>query len=102
MNIRVGRIGWLLAPGYSHCGKCETPWKFVRRHTTEIDNSRGCFPLCERCWQELETPEARLPFYAELWRSWVTQPMSLRSPVDEADEMAADWPRIKAAVLAEQ
>jgi hypothetical protein len=53
-------------------------------------DERGCFPLCETCWQELGTPEARLPFYRKLWNEWV----------DEHGMDPAVWERIKAAVEA--
>jgi hypothetical protein len=34
-------------------------------------DSKGCFPLCESCWSEL-TPETRLPYYKELYESWLS------------------------------
>lgn len=36
----------------------------------EIMYGEGCFPLCEGCWQELKTPEARLPYYEALLKDW--------------------------------
>lgn len=72
------------APGYGACYRCWRPWKFTAHHTTWFTSSRGCFSLCEDCWEEL-TPETRLPFYRELVVHW-------------GSDGAADWPRIKAAV----
>lgn len=74
-NIRLGPWSRILAPGYSWCYRCRTPWKFVKGHDTayewgEINGYRypfrGCFPLCEKCWSDLGTPEARLPYYEVL------------------------------------
>lgn len=69
INLRLGRISWLLAPGYSHCLRCKTSWLFVKGHTTVYCKGRGCFPLCQKCWAQL-TPDQRLPYYGELIWSW--------------------------------
>ena len=63
----------LLAPGYSTCLRCDRPWKFVEPHATDYSESHGMFPLCEKCWTQLGTPEARLPYYRELWYRWESQ-----------------------------
>jgi hypothetical protein len=101
---RLGGWSRLLAPGYGWCGRCGTPWRFVRGHDTWYGpgdeavewsgalgpgrrwtaTSRACFPLCERCWAELE-PYERLPYYVHL--------------VFEVWEDASAWPQIRAAVL---
>lgn len=52
------------------CGRCGTPWPVANYHNTKFCEHGGCFPLCEDCWQELETPEARLPYYRELMKWW--------------------------------
>lgn len=79
--------GWveqIFAPSFGVCGRCNTPWKFTKEHVTGIGvpfdsfagtvgtghYTEGVFPLCERCWQELETPEARMPYYRQLWKEW--------------------------------
>lgn len=59
-----------LASDYGCCGRCRWPWPFVQTHSTRYSESNGCFPLCEQCWQELRTPEARLPFYEQLIDNW--------------------------------
>lgn len=89
MNRRIGRLGCLFAPGYGCCFRCGTPWKFVREHSTEYRSGSGCFPLCEKCWRGLGTPEARLPFYRQLWEMW----KSKGSPKSEET-----WQQIEAAV----
>ena len=61
----------LMAPEYSTCGKCKRPWKFVEHHSTSISKTNSCFPLCESCWQELQTPENRLPYYRKMWLKWL-------------------------------
>lgn len=68
--MRIGKIGQRLAPGYSWCHRCLTPWPFVTHHDTAYSEHSGCFPLCEQCWQELETPARRLPYYQELLAEW--------------------------------
>lgn len=82
-----GRIAHIAAPGYSECYRCKMPWKFTESHSTdygpdgewqEIEGGwgkfkvgpMGCFPLCEKCWKELKTPEARMPYYRQLWTEW--------------------------------
>lgn len=42
-----------LFPDHSACAHCHWPWGALNDHTTMIDKSRGCFPLCEGCWKEL-------------------------------------------------
>jgi len=74
LNIFPSFFARLAAPGYSWCGRCKFPWKFVKSHRTDYSPSRGVFPLCEKCWEELATPEARLPYYKELYDSWEKDP----------------------------
>lgn len=75
VNLRVGRIGRLLAPGFGACLRCMTPWRFVREHITRYTPSSGCFPLCEKCWAEM-TPEQRRTYYVELIAMWeMTEPV---------------------------
>lgn len=66
MNLRLGRLGQLIAPSYGYCLRCKTPWRFVDHHTTWYAPSSGCFPLCEKCWAKLQRPERRLAFYAQM------------------------------------
>ncbi len=68
------------------CCRCGLPWGCVSEHTTWITESRGCFPLCEPCWRELGTPEARLPFY----RAFIEKSGGLES-----------WAHLQAAVMLE-
>jgi hypothetical protein len=112
VNLRLGPLAGLLAPGFSRCKRCRTPWKFVVEHATPYWSSpdtlavqvtpletvtvpveqRSCFPLCEKCWQDLGTPAARLPFYRQLWLDWQTMDTDL--------EAWRTWDAIAAAVLA--
>jgi len=95
LNIRLGTWSQKLAPGFSWCFRCETPWRFVHGHDTPYayDHqgavTRSCFPLCEKCWAEL-TPEQRLPYYRQLWDVWTSS-----GSVEDRD-----WQGIEAAVLA--
>lgn len=85
----------LLAPGYSTCGRCRRPWKFVEPHHTTYEVGEGyeraCFPLCEACWQMLGTADARAPYYAQMFAAW-------RSEWNAPRET---WEAIRAAVIAE-
>ena len=76
-------------PSYGCCYRCRRPWACVPHHTTRYSRTRGCFPLCETCWAELESPEARLPYYRSLWTRWVDQ---------GADDKRGEWPDIETAV----
>jgi len=59
----------LIHPGYSWCYRCKMSWASVERHCTNYTETRGCFPLCEKCWKSL-TIEERFPYYRLLWASW--------------------------------
>ena len=92
-NVRLGKLAQALAPSHSFCGRCGTPWPFVKRHATQYSDSRGCFPLCQFCWEEC-SPEERLPYYRELFESWVSEGAEIATP-----EL---WLLIHSAVLAGQ
>ena len=79
----MGKLLRRLAPNFGCCGRCGRSWGFVQEHQTKLDDSRKCFPLCERCWRKLKTPENRLPFYRTLWLDWTIDP-TLPWPVVEA------------------
>lgn len=59
----------LLHPEFAVCGRCKMPLSNITSHTTRLQSS-GILPLCISCWEELETPEARLPYYKQLWLLW--------------------------------
>ena len=72
----------------------------MERHSTMYSDGSGCFPLCESCWQELGTPEARMPYYRELWESWLDS-----TPLDSKHNgtpMPELWRQIESAVLKER
>jgi hypothetical protein len=62
----------VLHPGYGCCGHCHRTWDVVRPHYTDYLPGRGCFALCEPCWETLGSPEDRLPFYEALLSEWDT------------------------------
>lgn len=70
--MRIGRISRLLFPSYGRCYKCKTTWNLVDPHITDDYpyTGSGCFPLCEKCWEELGTFDARRPYYAQLYEDW--------------------------------
>lgn len=62
-----------MAPYYSFCLRCGMPWNIAKDHTTWYefyDQRRGCFPLCEKCWEILGCAEARIEYYATLFELW--------------------------------
>ncbi len=52
------------ANGCSRCGSRDSI------HCTNYMASGGMCPLCESCWTELGTAEARRPYYRSLWFRW--------------------------------
>jgi hypothetical protein len=114
VNLRLGRWSRLLAPGYGSCFRCKTPWRFIHVHLTPyavvmldeavpvplgrlVGSAPACFPLCEKCWEDLGDPSARLPYYRHLWDCWVA--MSSKEPAELA-ALDRDWAAIRDAVLA--
>lgn len=63
MNVRVGRVGRLVAPSYGQCLRCSTPWRFVEPHVLA---PIGRIVLCEKCWGECSVDE-RLGYYRFDW-----------------------------------
>ena len=53
-----------MAPGCRRCG--------LERdmHILWYSHGHGAEILCEVCWNELATPEARRPYYRALWVQW--------------------------------
>ena len=82
--LKSNALGRLL--GYGACGRCGDTFNWKPWHETQEDGNRGCLPLCESCWSAL-TPETRLPYYRELFESWVIQD-------------PARWNAMEAAVMA--
>lgn len=114
VNVRLGPITKplvnLMGSRMSACLHCDTSWAFVKGHVTEYGRPKyeggggsGCFPLCEKCWADLGTPAARLPFYRALYELWLLdvgrKPYGPeRFAALEATRSA--WPLIEAAVRA--
>lgn len=73
-NMIVNAIGFIL--GFGSCMRCHASWWKAKYHSTifvtaTLDTpGQGCLPLCEDCWQELGTPEKRLPYYRKLILKW--------------------------------
>ncbi len=94
----------LLSPNWGTCNRCDRPWNHVERHTTHILGVstleyRGTelvqvfisiASICETCWLELETVEARLPFYRMTFDGWGINTTS-----------KIDWETIKVSVFFE-
>jgi len=76
--------------GYAECRCCHDSWNWKKPHVTEVNEDHGVFPLCEDCWEELATPEAREPFYNELFDEWLnTAPHHIRIRIEQEDRPAA-------------
>jgi hypothetical protein len=80
------------ALGTGDCLRCHRNWMWVQHHTTDYGGG-GCFPLCERCWRQLKTAEARWPFYMRLFGEWDAQ----TGPTDR--ERLATTQRLREAML---
>ena len=66
----ISRTANYLYPEYGSCYKCNLPWSIVANHNTYYTKSNGCFPLCEKCWKGLGSPENRMPYYMKLVDYW--------------------------------
>ena len=89
-----------IAPVFKHgtmsCPRCGKTGAFPI-HITEFKTDdpwgqSGCFVLCEQCWQELATPEARMPYYRGLYDYWVKIGFS-------KDIALSEWQTISNAVM---
>lgn len=76
--------------GYGCCYRCKKTWDVVEGHGTLYDVGQGCFPLCEKCWSELKTPQARLPYYRQMFNEWNKS----------AGHSEHEWQLIEKAVMA--
>jgi hypothetical protein len=55
--------------GYGGCLKCKDRWTWKSVHDTAYSATRGCFTLCEPCWQGATPGEIR-HYYSEIVRMW--------------------------------
>jgi len=66
-SVSIAELQEVASMGLGACGRCQRKWgEGNYGHSTMYDEHRGCFPLCENCWRELATPDARLPYYRQL------------------------------------
>lgn len=72
-KLKLAPMLQMQARGLGTCLRCRWPWPFCNEHSTRYEERKGMFPLCETCWKDLETPEARLPYYVELVDMWRRQ-----------------------------
>ena len=88
-------------PGWGGCLRCRFPWVLVRSHTTHYDKNDtrlGCFPLCEDCWLELQTPAQRMPYYMSLVDKWEEEQNARHDQVLDLKDYEQDRAGIRAAV----
>ena len=57
------------AQGFSGCFRCGDKWNWKPSHTTYYLITRGCFPLCEPCWQVAQPSDIQY-YYSEIVRLW--------------------------------
>ncbi len=57
------------AQGVGGCLRCGDKWNWKPFHSTYYSAGRGCFPLCEPCWQAAVPDEIRR-YYGEIVRMW--------------------------------
>lgn len=69
INMRIGKISQFIFMSYGYCLHCGTTWNLVESHVTQYTESMGCFPLCEKCWSELNITQ-RLNYYYQLINQW--------------------------------
>ena len=62
--------------GYSGCSRCGDSWWWKQSHIIQLTGG-GIFPLCEECWNEIESKEKRF-WILDLESQW-----SLSGPSDE-------------------
>ena len=91
--LGVTGLSRFAARGCPWCPRCGTTWAHVRGHLTYYTGGHSAYALCEPCWADL-TPGRRLPYYRALLDGWKRE-----APAD-ADQLEADWPAIRDAVLA--
>lgn len=95
-----------LQPHIGTCRRCHRPWITpayrkvgkvyyqkkrnsywglvgVRSHSTYYGKGKGCFAICEGCWESLPASEC-LPFYEQLMQEWANG----GHPLSEADKAA--------------
>lgn len=73
MNIRIGEISQFIFGNYSFCSCCNTTWNLVPQVAVEYDeNGKGCFTLCVKCWNELNTQQ-RIEYYQKRFNSNLTE-----------------------------
>lgn len=100
-NLRLRKIAGFFARltslGYSACGRCGMPWNVTPHHSTDVNENKGMFPLCETCWQDL-TPKDRMPYYRKLYESWLVPVILPDGTTYKGKNLT--WEEIEAAVLA--
>jgi hypothetical protein len=43
--------------GFGSCLRCGDSWWWKKEHVFEVTESHGIFPLCEECWQKIDSTE---------------------------------------------
>lgn len=51
------------------CNRCGLTWNSTKMHTTFFQLTEGVSVICEKCYDELETPENRWEFYLNTMKS---------------------------------
>lgn len=88
----------LLHPGYACCRLCRRPLKCVVEHVVYWGAGHpSTFVICENCWTDLATSEARL---SSCWPLY--QRILSGVPKSAARQMRTDWNSIVWAIVEEE
>lgn len=66
---RLRWLGRLLAPAYGTCGRCGTPWRFVRHRPVPYAPGRSMFVLCVKCWDDTDVVK-RIAYHLRATERW--------------------------------
>ena len=57
------------AAGYGYCLECGDTWDWKSYHCTTYEEGRGCFALCDECW-DMADRHGVLSAYSRMIREW--------------------------------
>jgi len=98
-----GRWSGLIHPGLVGCLRCGIVHNhdWTKDHATNYTANSGVHVLCERCWVELGTPEARWYYYDRIVDNWITsEPVSWKNDPKLHQDYEAKRQLIHDAVMA--
>ena len=75
--------------GYSGCVLCGDRWNWKKYHLINYSSSRGIFPLCEECWNEVKDNKTAIMYCVrKLVDEWIKQnPSNQAEYLDTLEEI---------------